>query len=313
MKPFVKFSLLAGLFIAVSCSKEIPEDEDWCLRDSYKTEMNVTVKLDDSFHKYATIDSVFSTRSSDTDPLLKYYLIAVPHNSIIKPFVFSSFSNKVPVMLVPGKYSFVGWADYEMPGSSTSVNFYTDDINELLLKNKYNYSGASRYKLGFRGMKESSIAYNTVKDSVMVNPAMGLYRLEATDTADYIPSKVVVKYTSLLPSAINGVTGAINWWWDDISFTNPVKDTLGGNVQLLASDYVFSQDTETSVTVTVEIYDDADILRARKTNLKIPLVNGGITTVKGNFFSYLELDKGSGGGAGISIKTEWDATFEIEL
>ena len=123
----------------------------------------------------------------------------------------------------------------------------------------------------------------------------------------------MVKYTSLLPSAINGVTGAINWWWDDISFTNPVKDTLGGNVQLLASDYVFSQDTETSVTVTVEIYDDADILRARKTNLKIPLVNGGITTVKGNFFSYLELDKGSGGGAGISIKTEWDATFEIEL
>lgn len=47
--------------------------------------------------------------------------------------------------------------------------------------------------------------------------------------------------------------------------------------------------------------------------MRIPLVNGGVTTVKGNFFSVLESEPASSTGSGITIKTEWDASFEIEL
>lgn len=314
MKAVVgRFALLTGLLIMGSCSsKDSLEDEDWCLRETYKTDMIVKIKLDDKFRQYCMIDTVFETRSSDSQTQLKYYLVATPQNSKAGPFVFSSFSNDIPVRLTPGKYSFVGWADYESPADSRGVNFYTDDMAELLLRNKYNYSGASIQKIGYRGSKDASVSYTTKKDSVTISPAMGLYRLEATDTSDWKPVKVKVSYTSLLPAAINAMTGEINWWWSDISYSYPIGGNLADNGNLLASDYVYSQETETSVTVTVEIYDDNNIIRARKKNLKIPLVNGGITTVRGNFLSVFDRDR-EPGGAGISIKTEWDATFEIEL
>ena len=136
---------------------------------------------------------------------------------------------------------------------------------------------------------------------------MGQYRLIATDTVGYKPEKVVVSYSSKIPAAINAKDDIFNWWWDDISFsTSP-------NGKVLASDFILSQNTETIVTAIIEIYDSDGYLRARKKNLKIPLVNGGITTIKGNFLSILEVDDNPSNGSGISINPEWDASFDIEF
>lgn len=294
--------------MAVGCKdNDMGINEDWCLSPDYKTDMVVDVDLDKTFSQYVTLDSVFSTRSNETGLILKYYAAAYVRNSRTPLVISSSFDHKVPISLMPGKYNIVAWADYESENDSRSANFYTDDFSELLLRNKYNYSEASTAKMGFRGVSQVPVAYTTDSVSIIAKPAMGQYRLVATDTVGYTPAKVTVRYTSKIPAAIDALDGSFNWWWDDISFS------CVPNGKQIASDLVFSQPTETSVTAVVEVFDDKGYLRARKKGLKIPLVNGGITTIRGNFLSILEMDDNQGNGAGLTINPEWDASFDIEF
>lgn len=312
MKTYAKISLLTVLLPLVACHKDAVEDEDYCLNPAYKVPLEVVVNLDPSFREYHTIDSVFMTRSSDK-PYLKYYVAAYPMTSGLPTVVKSSLDNRMQVSIHPGRYTMVGWVMYESDDKTHGYNFYDDDFSELLLKNKYNYTGADQYKVAYRAAEAKNIAYNTPSTSLKAVPAMGHYKIIATDTASFKPDKVVISYSSMLPAAIHAKSGRINWWWDDISYSSQVTpmDSVG---DLLASDFVLSQDNkETRVMVTVEVYDDAGKLRARKKNVEIPLVNGGITTVKGNFYSVLDLDSDATAGSGISIKTDWDATFDIEI
>lgn len=309
----LKLSILTLLLPFVSCSKDAIQDEDYCLDPSYQVPLQVVIDVDQSFNDYKTVDSVFNkTRSLDSTPYLKYYAAAYPITSGLPTVVNSSYDNKVQLKVHPGRYYMVGWVTYESSDGSIGYNFYDDDFSELLLRNKYNYTGADKYKIAYRGVEQKNIAYNTPSTSISATPMMSYYKIVATDTAAFKPDKVVIKYSSLLPAAIHAKTGEFNWWWSDISYTSQVNSLKSGD--LLASDYVLAQnDKETSVTVIVEIYDVTGKLRARKKNVEIPLVNGGITTVKGNFYSILEVDEDATAGSGISIKTDWDATFEIEL
>lgn len=315
MRRIIKYCLLAGLFPLVACSKDsIEEDDEYCLNPKYKVPLEVTVNLDKEFKPYKLIDSVYNkTRSKDSLPSLKYYVAAYPMTSGLPKVVKNSYEKTIPIQIHPGRYTVVGWVMYETTDESRGYNFYDDDFNELLLRSKYNYSGADEYKIAYRGAEPKNIPYNATSVAVTAKPAMALYKLVATDTAAFYPEKVIISYSSLLPSAINAKTGNINWWWRDISYNSTVihQENEG---DLLAADYVLSQnDQETSVTVIVEIYDEKGRLRARKKNLEIPLMNGGITTVRGNFYSVLETDNYNSAGSGISIKTEWDASFEIAI
>lgn len=296
-----------GIMMLTGCKDEAVENEDWCLDPSYSRPFVVNVDIQRDFKPFVTVDSVFKTRATDSGLILKYYVAAYRGHSPEPLKVSSSFDNNVQMALTPGKYDFVAWVNYESQTKGLGANFYTDDFTELLLRNKYNYSGASIAKIGYRGSKHYSIAYTTDSLTLSASPAMGQYRLIFTDTVAYKPAKVMVRYSSKIPAAIDGKDGTINWWWDDISFTSKPS----GNV--LASDFILSQPTQTSVTAVVEVYDENGYLRARKKDLEIPLINGGITTIRGNFLSILELDESTGDGAGISINTEWDSSFDIEI
>lgn len=297
----------------VSCSNETIVDENYCVDPSYKVPLEVEIDVDDSFRDYQTLDSFNTTRSELKEPYLKYYVAAYPMTSGLPTVVDSASQNHLSLDIHPGRYTLVSWVMYESDNKTHGYNFYDDDLSELLLKNKYNYIGDDEYKIAYRAAETKNIAYNTRLTTLTPSPAMAKYRIIATDSATFTPDRVNVIYTSPLPAAIHAKTGEINWWWKDINYTSAISrtDSIG---DLLASDFVLSQDkSQTSVTVTVEIYDKNDNIKARKKNVEIPLINGGITTVKGRFYSVLELDNDATAGSGISIKTEWDATFEIEL
>lgn len=314
MKPIIRCLLIAALIPLISCNKDSAEDEEYCLRDSYKIPLNLHIELDSAFRKYKTIDSLYiKTRSEGIEPYLKYYVAAFPMTDGIPISVASSKEKDIHMDIHPGRYTMVSWVMYESEEKNRGYNFYDDDFSELLLRNKYNYTGANPYKISYRGAEPKNIAYNTTDATLTSRPAMGLYKLIATDTAKFVPSKVVLTYSSLLPASIHGKTGNINWWWSDISFESGVEhiDSVG---DLLASDFVLAQDSkETSVTAILEVYDEEGILRARKKNIEIPLKNGGITTIKGSFYSFLEVDNDGSAGSGITIKTEWDASFNIQF
>lgn len=301
-------------FLLSCCSKDSPEDENYCLDPAYKVSLEVEVNVDGAFRDYLTVDSFgYKTRSDDIEPYLKYYVAAYPMTSGLPTVVSSSTEGKLSMRIHPGRYTMVGWVMYETDNKIHGYNFYDDDLSELLLKNKYNYTGADPYKVAFRCAEAKNIAYNTTSTSLTAKPSMARYRIIATDTAKFKPVKVLVRYTSPLPAAIHAKTGEINWWWTDISYTSDITEVKDLGDQL-AEDFVLSQDgRQTTMNATVEIYDEEDRIRARKKNVMIPLTNGGITTVTGRFYSVLELDEDASSGSGISIKTEWDATFEIEL
>ncbi len=307
---------MAALIPLVACTKDYDEDDEYCLKDSYKIPLNVHigVDLDSVFREYKSIDSLYiKTRSEAQEPYLKYYVAAFPMTEGIPTAVASSTEKDVRVDVHPGRYTLVGWVMYESDDKTHGYNFYDDDFSELLLKNKYNYTGGNPYKIAYHASEPKNIAYNTEEAFITAKPAMGCYRIIATDTAKFVPAKVVVRYSSLLPASIHGKTGDINWWWSDISYSSDICkiDSVG---DLLASDFVLSQDSkETTVVATIEIYDEYGTVRARKKNVVIPLVNGGITTIKGTFYSFLEVDEDASSGSGINIKTEWDATFEIQI
>lgn len=317
MKPIFKFSLYTCL-LAVSlssCKDNQAEDENYCLDPSYMVPLTVDVDIDNKFSPYKTLDTIYRAETrGDVAPYPMYYVAAYPVNDLLPTVIASSYDKKVPIKLHPSRYTLMSWVIYYADSEKHGYNFYDDDFSELLLKNKYNYKGAEDpYKLAWRGVETKNIAYNMKSTSTTAKPIMAQYKIVATDTAkNFVPDRVVVTYDKL-PSAIHGRTGKINWWWADIFYESHVGKR-DANGQFLASDYVLAHDDEEiTVNATIEIYDYEGHLCARKKNVEIPLKNGGITTLKGDFYSVRELDGTETTGSGISIKTEWDATFEIEI
>jgi len=310
-----KLLLSVGLGLAMmtgGCRDTYEDNEDWCLDETYRVPLNILVNVDRSFSDYLTVDSTamdneqYCSTRGDPSWMTQYY-VAVYDKEKKEPIdVVSSFDNPVRVKVRPGKYSFVGWASLTPPIEDTkSPTFNMDDFNEIMLKQKYDYVANDPYKIPYRGRVEHSVAYTSDEIELTATPAMAKFRLIATDTPQFSPCRAVVSYSSL-PAAVNGLTGKINYAWSDIQFEHLIADD-----NLIAADCVFSEETETEVNVKIEIYDTRNAMVARLSNLKIPLKNGGITTVKGNFYSILDLKGISSGG--ISIDTEFEGTYEIEI
>ena len=272
--------------------------------NGFRTEMEVYLALDKSFSDYQDIDSTkFSTRSDIIWG--NRYCLAVYKEGHSEPYsCLSSYDNPIRVNLPPGKYNFVGWADQVPEFNDRSFYFYTDDFSDILLRKKYDYEGNDLNKIAYTGKKDFRVAYNSKSTRIDMKLALARYRLIATDTPDFIPGKVIVSYYDL-PSSVNPISGKINGRWNDVAY----QSIVSGNT--LAVDHVLAESSEIKVKVKVEIYDENDILRACVRKVEIPLINGGITTIRGNFFTTLHLEEGSSSG-GVFIDPEFDETVEIE-
>lgn len=313
MSKIIYILLAFPLLVFSACQHTYVEDVDWCLKDTDKLQVEVSIALDSAFSDYITIDTLsVKTRNMDS-PFLKYYVAAFRENESNPAMVVSSLDSVVRMNVKPGKYTIVGWVQYCQGSDSKGCNFYDDDFTELLLRNKYSYKPGSPSKIAYRAVDSLRLALNTRNIKMVAKPAMGRYRIIATDSAGFNPSKVVVKYTSSIPAAIHGKNGEINWWWNDISYTSPSVTSLGPEGDLLAYDYILAQDNEETILVaTVEIYDEFGKVKARKNKVNIPVVNGGLTTIKGDFYSSFDSKvNSSSGGGGIGINKEYSATVEI--
>lgn len=272
--------------------------------NGFRTDFTVNLSMGKSLFDYATVDSLqFDTKTS-LDWGFRYCVAAYKGNDSSPYEVLSSYDPEVTFNLPPGKYTFVGWSDPVPDYSDKSYFFYTDEFSEIMLRHKYDYSGNDLGKMAFRNQSDIRVAYNTKKTDMVLQPAMGRYRLVATDTADFIPGKVLISYNKV-PASLEGKSGRISGYWSDVSFISSVNENE------LAFDHVLAHDEETLVELCVEIYDDRDNLRARVRKVTVPVVKGGITTLRGNFFSTLQLEKGQNQD-GITIDPNFEETVEIE-
>lgn len=303
--------LFAGISVFTSCSKDTPE-EDWCIRDGYRATVHVVLSADESMYDYQTVtvsDPEAETRAGEKWRL-RYSLCAynLEEGGDASPiFNISSLSPELDVSLPLGKYRLVGWADYVPEETEKSKYFHIDDFSDMLLIDKFSYSGSDPHKMAFLGQSDCTVSYRTPEIDIDLSPAMGQYRIIATDSPDYEVGKVVISYPKGMPASMDARSGKICYNWMGVSFvSNPGE--------CLVYDNLFAEETGKNVKVRLEIYDKSGNLKACRKALDVPLIRGGITLVKANCYTILECDNTPGeGSGGIGIDDSYGDTHVIVI
>lgn len=305
--------------LTMSCSKEIEEDEDYCIRPDYKATVSVHLSVDESLSPYRSIieDGVEPklTRSNDGYKL-RYSVCAYPLDSAgsktkanSNEYFAQSTDPNIELALPLGKYRIIAWADFISEDSTKKPYFHTDDFSDMLLVEKYQYQGCDNFKICFNGENNLTVSYKTPQLNIDLSPTMGQYRLVASDNPDYEVGKIRISYPSGLPASWNLLTGEICHHWQDVSFS-PTCD------KYIAFDNVFSENLY-NIELLVEVFDKDGKLKARRNSIKIPIKKGGVTTYTAKLFTVLEDNNSSvtppEGNNGGGIDFIFGDTFFIEF
>ena len=104
--------------------------------------------------------------------------------------------------------------------------------------------------------------------------------------------KVVFRYNAFMPCSFNMFTDKPADAWTGIAYTSAMRYQYDKEV-LLGYDYVFVNGTETTLSISVEVYDKDGELISSSNPIQVPVVRSRLTTVKGSFLT----TKASGGVA----------------
>ena len=117
--------------------------------------------------------------------------------------------------------------------------------------------------------------------------------------------RVVFRYQGFMPCSFNMFTNKPADSWTGVAFDSTMQ-RLSDTEAELGFDYVFVNGGESTVPVSVEVYDTDGTLLSSTLPIDVPVVRNKLTVVRGNFLS----SKASGG---VSINTEFDGEFNLEI
>ena len=205
------------------------------------------------------------------------------------------------IELPNGTYRLLVWADYVDDGSKADKYYNTSNFAEITLANKNNHTGNSDYRDVFRG--ENTIKLNSLEENIvtidMVRP-VGKFKFIATDGEEYINRiedfKVIIRYNHFMPCSFNMFTDKAADSWTNISFSSNMQRENNSEISL-GYDYIFVNDTQTSLCLSVDIYNKDGTLFSSSPSINVPIVRNKLTIVKGAFFTANSV---AGGGTTIS-------------
>ena len=288
--------LLMGVIMPSCCDDIEP-------RDPTTRQVRLHVDVDSAF---THLRDVTITRS---DSVQRRYTVVIFQNAdIIQTHVSHSpdFELKVPV----GQLRYTAFVDFVPSGSLEDWHFFTDEYQELLLVEKNGYRANDPSIMAYHGFTDMLMekGRDIVDVNILATPAMGQYRLLATDTPDYEVGHIKVVYNKTLPSAIHGYTGEICYAWVDAQYTcQPQHDDV------MCFDNVYAPREEAPIHARIEVYDTEGHIRARMLDVEIPMERGKTTNIRGDFYTTFEKEPGSGGGLSIGIDPEFSEVFVIEI
>ena len=117
--------------------------------------------------------------------------------------------------------------------------------------------------------------------------------------------RVVFRYQGFMPCSFNMFTNKPADSWTGVAFDSTMQRLSDTEVEL-GFDYVFVNGGESTVPVSVEVYDTDGTLLSSTLPIDVPVVRNKLTVVRGNFLS----SKASGG---VSIRTELDGEYNLEI
>lgn len=116
---------------------------------------------------------------------------------------------------------------------------------------------------------------------------------------------VVFRYNIFMPCSFNMFTDKPADSWMGMSFTSYMY-TEDYNEMTLGYDYIFVNGSETTLSISVEIYDKDGKLMASSNPIDVPIARSKLTLVKGNFLT-------AEASEGIVISPEFDGEYNIEI
>ena len=162
---FAALNILAAMLLTGCSHHEI--DEDYCLRPGYEAELKVQLSIDRSLFDHATVEA-----RSDNGMLPRFTVWAFRAGETEPMATAVTLGNEVGFTLPVGKYRVVAFGDY-VPESRNSDDwyFFTDQVEELLLMEKYGYKGNDGYN---RLTGQALTSMSAIKTNPLPSPSVPL-------------------------------------------------------------------------------------------------------------------------------------------
>ena len=117
--------------------------------------------------------------------------------------------------------------------------------------------------------------------------------------------RVIFRYNGFMPCSFNMFTDKPADAWTGVSFESRLT-TLSDEEAELGFDYIFVNGSESTISVTIEVYDRDNELVSRSSPISVPIKRSKLTIVRGEF-----LTSKASGGIGIIPDFEGDYNYVV--
>jgi hypothetical protein len=330
------------IFITTSCGVHEFPDENGV--DLATVDLTLDLDFDTVMPVYTIINYNTRTQAQSDKYDVRYivkayrmvngeYYTAEPYSTnIFTKDDVSTLSNSVTVKLPAGKFKIMVWTDYVEQGSTANMFYNTDDFSNIGFIGK-TYVGNTDLRDAFIGAKEFDLTnhtpgmYDHVSGVIPMGRPLAKFKFITTDLNEFIDKyliahkdefkksnnslasvdlnqfKVVFIYGGYLPSVFDmfrdkPIDSAVG-----ISFSSTMTE-VGSEEATLGFDYVLVNGVESSVTVTMALYDKDNTLLSAVHNINVPLKRGKLTIVKAKFLTH-------GTNTGVGIDSSFDDDFNV--
>ena len=238
----------------------------------------------------------------------------------------STHNYRVELPLKKGVYNFVVWSDYVTKDSS-DLFYNTSTFEEITLcGNKH--EGSNDFRDAFRGTITSEVSDIINSATVEMQRPMAKFNFISNDVSEFVSKihsirakkedshlnnnenlefsdfNIVFRYTGFMPNSFNAYSNKPIDATVGVSFNSKIKILENGDAEL-GFDYIFVNGAESSISVSVEVYDYDGELLSQFEPIEVPLVRSHLTTIKANFLTV--------GTGGVSILPDYDGDLNIQV
>ena len=239
----------------------------------------------------------------------------------------STYDHSVELMLEPANYTFRVWSDFIEAGGG-DLYYSTSDIAQISILGE-EHPGSNDLRDAFRGYVTTQVSKEVTEAEVTMQRPMAKYNFISVDMSEFVlnvqnarASKladmgiedaeavtkavnvddftVVMRYGGFMPTEYNMFTDKPSDAEGGISYKSKMRLLENGEVEL-GFDYVFTNGTESSVKVSVEVYDyDGELLSTFR-SVDVPLKRSHLTTIRAQFLT--------AGTGGVTVVPEFDGEY----
>lgn len=230
-----------------------------------------------------------------------------------------------PLEICEGTYEFRVWCDYIDAGSKADKYYDTRDFSEIILADKENHCGSNDFRDAFRGSTTATVMnpdyyagpiLNTIDNqaTVQMMRPMGKFKFISTDADAFFhhvsqeyanradksttlsPADlslfgidlnefiVEFRYNIFMPCSFNMFTDKPADSWTGMRF--PSRMYIDENNELaLGFDYAFVNGSETTLSISVAVYNKEGEQLSLTNPINVPIVRSKLTIVRGEFLT----------------------------